>query len=237
MISHAPAEAYWCFLMFPNSSILIVEEQPMVRSLIRSNLKQMGLKKVIEALTGRDAIALIKTRTIGLIIAQWDLTDMTGPEFLDSVRNNPVSQSTPFLSMMVDTDPATVQKAIKAGIDDILGATQTDAVIFGHAGDANIHVNPLLDVRQASWRDRARTILDETADLVAGLGGTLSGEHGDGRLRAPLMERIWGPRLAGCFARTKALLDPEGILNPGVIVPLPDQDPLEGLWPQYGGSA
>ena len=77
----------------------------------------------------------------------------------------------------------------------------------------------------------------ETVDLVAELGGTLSGEHGDGRLRAPFVERIWGPKLTACFERTKDTLDPAGILNPGVIIPLRNQDPLEGLWPQYGGLA
>ena len=124
-----------------------------------------------------------------------------------------------------------------SGLDEILRRACTDAVIFGHAGDANIHVNPLLDVREQSWRDKARTILDETADLVAGLGGTLSGEHGDGRLRAPFLEHIWGPKLMGAFERTKSVLDPAGVLNPGVIIPLENQDPLEGLWPQYGGAA
>ena len=127
--------------------------------------------------------------------------------------------------------------AYLSGLEEILRAADTDAVIFGHAGDANIHVNPLLDVRRSSWRDAARAILMDTVDLVADLGGTLSGEHGDGRLRAPFVERIWGPKLTACFEKTKATLDPAGILNPGVIIPCPNQDPLEGLWPQYGGSA
>ena len=121
-----------------------------------------------------------------------------------------------------------------AGLDRILEANQTDAVIFGHAGDGNVHVNPLLDVRRPSWRKSARTILNETVDLVAGLGGTLSGEHGDGRIRAPFLESIWGPTLTDCFRRTKEAIDPVGILNPGVILPRPGQDPLEGLWPQHG---
>jgi FAD/FMN-containing dehydrogenase len=121
-----------------------------------------------------------------------------------------------------------------AGLDRILEANQTDAVIFGHAGDGNVHVNPLLDVRRPSWRKSARTILNETVDLVAGLGGTLSGEHGDGRIRAPFLESIWGPTLTDSFRRTKEAIDPVGILNPGVILPRPGQDPLEGLWPQHG---
>ena len=66
--------------------------------------------------------------------------------------------------------------------------------------------------------------------LVAGLGGALSGEHGDGRVRAPFVDRIWSPRLVSAFREVKARLDPCGLMNPGVILPLPGQDPLEGLW-------
>ncbi len=122
-------------------------------------------------------------------------------------------------------------------LDEILAKWETDAVIFGHAGDANVHVNPLLDVRRAGWRESARAILEETTDLVAGLGGTLSGEHGDGRIRAPLLERIWGEPLTRAFGDVKRHLDPTAVLNPGVILPLPGQDPLDGLLPQHGGMS
>ncbi len=54
-------------------------------------------------------------------------------------------------------------------------------VIFGHAGDANVHVNPLIDVREPDWRARAEALLDDIATLTGHLGGTLTGEHGDGR--------------------------------------------------------
>ena len=111
----------------------------------------------------------------------------------------------------------------------ILESAETDAVIFGHAGDANVHVNPLVDIRRGDWRDRVERILDETVALVAALGGTLSGEHGDGRLRAPFHPRVFGGDLAAAFAAVKASLDPTGVLNPGVVVPLPGQDPLAGL--------
>ena len=116
------------------------------------------------------------------------------------------------------------------GVGDILEKAGTEAVIFGHAGDGNVHVNPLMDVRAPDRRARARTILEETVALVAGLGGTLSGEHGDGRVRAPFVDRIWSPELVSAFREVKGRLDPGGLMNPGVILPLPGQDPLEGLW-------
>ena len=126
--------------------------------------------------------------------------------------------------------PVDAVPAYLRGLDEILGRAHTDAVVFGHAGDGNIHVNPLVEVGTPGWRARVRTILEETVDLVAGLGGTLSGEHGDGRVRAPYLDRIWSPPLAAAFRAVKRHLDPEGIMNPGVIIPLPGQDPLDGLW-------
>ena len=116
------------------------------------------------------------------------------------------------------------------GVSDILEKAGTEAVVFGHAGDGNVHVNPLMDVRTPDRRARARTILEETVTLVAGLGGTLSGEHGDGRVRAPFVDRIWSPELVSGFREIKGRLDPSGLMNPGVILPLPGQDPLKGLW-------
>jgi FAD/FMN-containing dehydrogenase len=116
------------------------------------------------------------------------------------------------------------------GLDEILGRADMDAVVFGHAGDGNIHVNPLVDVGTPGWRDRVRTVLEDTVELVAGLGGTLSGEHGDGRLRAPLLARVWPLPVVAAFRTVKSRLDPSNILNPGVILPLDGQDPLEGLW-------
>ncbi len=103
------------------------------------------------------------------------------------------------------------------------------AVIFGHAGDGNLHVNPLIDVTAPGWQAVLEAVLDEVADAVIELGGTLSGEHGDGRLRAPLLRRVWGDALVGAFQRVKTTFDPLGILNPGVILPLEGQQPFEHL--------
>lgn len=118
------------------------------------------------------------------------------------------------------------------GLDEILARHRFDAVIFGHAGDGNVHVNPLVDAGARDWLPRVRQALEEVVDLVAELGGTLSGEHGDGRLRAPFLERIWGHETVSAFRMVKAHFDPEGRLNPGVILPLEGQDPLEGLRPR-----
>jgi len=110
-----------------------------------------------------------------------------------------------------------------------LAAHGLPAVIFGHAGDGNLHVNPLVDVTAGDWRQDVAEVLEEIARVVAALGGTLAGEHGDGRLRAPLLDRIWGKEMVQRFRAVKQALDPQGILNPGVILPLPGQTPLDAL--------
>jgi FAD/FMN-containing dehydrogenase len=103
------------------------------------------------------------------------------------------------------------------------------AVIFGHAGDGNLHVNPLVDVSRPGWRETLETVIAEVAAGVAALGGTMAGEHGDGRLRAPLLETIWGAEMVARFRAVKEAFDPGGILNPGVILPLPGQRPLDAI--------
>lgn len=116
-----------------------------------------------------------------------------------------------------------------SGLEEILARYRTEAVIFGHAGEGNLHVNPLIDLRRPDWRRGVAGILDETVSLVAGLGGTLAGEHGDGRLRTPFLDRIFSPEVVEAFATVKRALDPRGILNPGVVVPVAGVSPLEGL--------
>src|SRR4051812_29369001 len=103
------------------------------------------------------------------------------------------------------------------------------AVIFGHAGDANLHVNPLVDVAAPGWLEDVERVVYEIAEGVAALGGTMTGEHGDGRLRAPLIDIIWSPETVACFRAVKEAFDPAGILNPGVILPLPGQRPLDAI--------
>ena len=102
-------------------------------------------------------------------------------------------------------------------------------VIFGHAGDANVHVNPLIDVREPDWRSRAEALLDEISTLTGRLGGTLTGEHGDGRLRAPLLARVWSQEALARFAAAKTAFDLEGLFNPGAKVAAVGARPLDAV--------
>jgi len=115
------------------------------------------------------------------------------------------------------------------GVRAALDRNRIRGVIFGHAGDAHAHVNALIDVRDADWKARARALLEDVTGLVALLGGTLAAEHGDGRLRTPLMHRVWDARAMSMFARVKLAFDPMGILNPGVKVGRVGDDPLASV--------
>jgi len=99
----------------------------------------------------------------------------------------------------------------------LLSKYELSAAIFGHAGDCNLHCNPLMNPKDPRDLDTMEAIAEEFVDLVIGMGGSLSGEHGDGRLRTPFLRRAYGP-LTDLFAEVKKLFDPQGLLNPGIIV-------------------
>jgi FAD/FMN-containing dehydrogenases len=112
------------------------------------------------------------------------------------------------------------------GVRQALAAREVSGVIFGHAGDAHVHVNPLVDVRQPDWREKVAGLLEDVVALTARLGGTLTGEHGDGRIRTPLLHRVWHKDALRAFSLVKKAFDPDNIFNPGVKIPLPGQSAI-----------
>ncbi|MBU3742377.1 MAG: FAD-binding protein, partial [Candidatus Kapabacteria bacterium] len=93
-----------------------------------------------------------------------------------------------------------------------------DGIIFGHAKDGNIHF--VVNQRFETEDDITRyaEFMDDIARIVTGLDGSLKAEHGTGRNMAPFVEREWGTVAYGIMLRVKSILDPEGILNPGVVI-------------------
>jgi FAD/FMN-containing dehydrogenase len=96
------------------------------------------------------------------------------------------------------------------------------AVMFGHAGDGHVHVNLLPDVSRPGWEAAIVRVMDAVTETIVRLGGTLSGEHGDGRLRANALARVYGSEIVELFRRVKQSFDPLGIFNPGIILPSGD---------------
>jgi D-lactate dehydrogenase len=93
-----------------------------------------------------------------------------------------------------------------------------EAVIFGHAKDANLHFMIDPDLRDPRQVAALADFTEELVDLVLGVDGSLKAEHGTGRAMAPFVERQYGPELYDVMRRLKALLDPDNVLNPGVII-------------------
>jgi FAD/FMN-containing dehydrogenase len=116
-----------------------------------------------------------------------------------------------------------------AGLRAAAAARELPVALFGHAGDGHVHVNVLPDLTRAGWRKAVQGFHDDVVGLLLRLGGTPSGEHGDGRLRAGVLERFFGADVMALFARVKRAYDPLTILNPGVILPAADWAPLADL--------
>jgi FAD/FMN-containing dehydrogenase/Fe-S oxidoreductase len=94
----------------------------------------------------------------------------------------------------------------------------TIAAYWAHASVGVLHIRPLINLHDPNDRAIMQAIAVEAADLAKRLGGVMSGEHGDGRVRGPLLERYFGPELMRAFGEIKAIFDPHGLLNPGNIV-------------------
>jgi Fe-S oxidoreductase len=103
------------------------------------------------------------------------------------------------------------------GLRRIFARHRTRYVIFGHAGNGNVHVMPLLDPHEATFAARMAAMAEEAFELTWSLCGTITGEHGDGVLRAPYLRRQY-PNAYPVMAAVKRTLDPEGILNPGNVI-------------------
>lgn len=96
-------------------------------------------------------------------------------------------------------------------------------VIFGHAGDGNLHPNIMADKRDREEMKRVEQAVAEIFEVAIELGGTLSGEHGIGTMKAPFLELETGAAALDMMRRIKQAWDPKGIMNPGKIFPEPGQ--------------
>ena len=108
--------------------------------------------------------------------------------------------------------------------EEIVEKNGTWACFYGHASVGCLHVRPALDTSDPDGVSRMRRIAEEVADLVVDCGGSISGEHGDGLSRSEFMEKMYGGEILRAFADVKRLFDPEGMMNPGVILAPPRMD-------------
>jgi FAD/FMN-containing dehydrogenase/Fe-S oxidoreductase len=104
-----------------------------------------------------------------------------------------------------------------ADFQAILDDLDTVASYYAHAGPGVLHVRPLVTLKEAAGVEKMEAIADRVTDLVVEYGGSVSGEHGDGRARTQWNRKLYGDRLWESFRRTKAAFDPDWLLNPGQV--------------------
>jgi Fe-S oxidoreductase len=111
-----------------------------------------------------------------------------------------------------------------AAFDELVSSYGMTSAPFGHFGDGCLHVRLDLPLDQPDGTRVMREFLTESARLVGGYGGSLSGEHGDGRARSELLPHMYSPDAIALFGGIKHAFDPSNLLNPGVLV---DPDPVD----------
>jgi FAD/FMN-containing dehydrogenase/Fe-S oxidoreductase len=114
--------------------------------------------------------------------------------------------------------------AYLARFDELVGSYQMTSAPFGHFGDGCMHVRLDFPLDQPGGTKVMRDFLTDAAKLVGEFGGSLSGEHGDGRARSELLPHMYSPDAIALFAGIKHAFDPGNLLNPGVLV---DPDPVD----------
>ena len=102
--------------------------------------------------------------------------------------------------------------------------------LYGHYGQGCVHLRINFDFTTMEGLRKVREFIDRAADLVVSLGGSLSGEHGDGQARAALLPKMFGPELMEAFREFKAIWDPDNRMNPGKLIDaVRVYDPVENL--------
>ncbi|HUY53262.1 MAG TPA: FAD-binding oxidoreductase, partial [Candidatus Dormibacteraeota bacterium] len=99
--------------------------------------------------------------------------------------------------------------------------------VYGHAGDGHLHLQPALDLSKVGDRQKVFKLMIEYYNLIKQFNGSISAEHGDGRIRAPFLYAQYGPQSYQLLTKVKSIFDPQGILNTGVKF----TDDLESLKP------
>jgi FAD/FMN-containing dehydrogenase/Fe-S oxidoreductase len=171
------------------------------------NLKQKGLGYAFPILLGEDSKKAWEVRKGGLGL----------------LRNLPGDAKPVNLIEDCAVEPKDLPMYISQ-LEEILTRHQVKYSMYAHAGAGELHVEPIINLKTAEGLSQFRNILSETAQLVKSFGGSLSGEHGDGRLRGEFIPMMMGDKNYALFQEIKAIFDPNGIFNKGKIVDTPPMD-------------
>jgi FAD/FMN-containing dehydrogenase/Fe-S oxidoreductase len=136
----------------------------------------------------------------------------------------------PFTEDIVVPPPALPDFLMR--LQEVLKQQQATGMLFGHAGQGQLHLRPHADPRRPGERARLETLAAALYEEVVGCGGTIGGEQGLGLSRTPFFHRMF-PELTAVFGEVKQLFDPAGILNPGRVAPVDGGTPPAGDWATF----
>ena len=156
-----------------------------------------------------------EVRKMGLGIVSSRPGDLRAPSFIDDLTV-PVEKLAEFV----------------VELERILHAHGSQADFFGHASAGCMHLHPLINLKTSEGISALKDIAREAAALTIRLGGSVSGEHGDGISRAGWLPEQFGPQVMAAFRQLKQAADPHKMLNPGKIL---DAPPIDGH-PRYGAG-
>ncbi len=203
------------FLEEEPAALLIIEFQGDNREeLLEKALKLTGRLKqknlgyahpVIEK--AEDVTRVWDLRKAGLGLLMGHLSDSNSPEFVDDT------------AVRVEDLPDYIEE-----FQQILDKYNTQSVYYAHASVGELHLRPILNVKTQEGITHMLAIAQEVADLVRKYRGSLSGEHGDGRIRSHLIERMFGPEIMSLLKEVKQAWDPGNLFNQGKII---DSDPMD----------
>ena len=120
-------------------------------------------------------------------------------------------------------DPADLP-AYVAEIQELLARHETKAAYYAHAGAGELHIEPFINLKSPEGIHLFRSILAETVEILKKYKGSLSGEHGDGRLRGEFIPELMGKEVYSLFKEIKHVFDPHYVFNPGKITDSPPMD-------------
>ena len=113
-----------------------------------------------------------------------------------------------------------------------------DGLLYGHFGDGCVHVRLAMPLDTPEGVAHSRAFLQSAARICAAHGGSVSGEHGDGRARGELLRFMYSPEMLDLFARVKHIFDPDNLLNPGVLTsPMDEAEATSRARARNAGSA
>lgn len=207
---------YRFFVEGDPQAILVVEFRRNTREEITTlmnglttELKAAGLGYAFPLLFGEDSNKIWALRKAGLGL----LGNMPGDE-----KGVPVIEDT---AVDVNDLPAYIRE-----FNEILKKYGLYSVHYAHAGSGELHLRPIINLKTKAGHRMFRVIAEEIAELVKKYKGSLSGEHGDGRLRGEFIRRMVGDKNYALMRELKDTWDPKHIFNPGKIVDTPPMDTM-----------